>query len=51
MTERHSSSWMICWVYVKAQIWREEARKRHVRILGSHHWWDTTVLTCDRMVC
>lgn len=49
MTDRHSSSWRICWVYVKAQIWRGRGQGGHTRILGGHHWWDTTGLTCDNV--
>lgn len=49
MTDRHSSSWRICWVYVKAQIWRRRGKKGHVRILRSRHWWDTIVPTCDNI--
>lgn len=49
MTDRHSSSWRICWVYVKAQIWRGRVREGHMGILGGHHCWDTTGLTCDNV--
>lgn len=35
VTDRHSSSWRICWVYVKAHIWRGRGQKVLIRILGS----------------